>query len=242
MRGTPDYNNPEYTFFSVDTPNSDLFAERLGFSRLDNRGRILYMDDFRNGLIKWDLSSDSGGINPTHYFINGKSIGYYGAVKLDPIGNGGLSILTKKLLLPVSKRVGYEIGVYPVSNFGAMTLSFQHCFSTGAGKDAVLVIEQQTGKVKIDAVGGMQTIVIPANVSYFVDRWIAVKLVADFELGIFTRLMLGNTQYDLSAYSMNGGFTGQSGASFFELGCSGIDATYKEEIYLGYVIISGDEP
>jgi hypothetical protein len=241
-RGQPDYDNPNYTYFTVETPTSDLFAERLGFSRLDNRGRILWVDDFRNSLTRLRPDADAGGAIPVHVYGVVNAIGYSGSVKIDPLVNGGVSILYNSFLLPVSKRLGMETGIYLSSNFGRVEINLQHCVTQGNGYSASLFINHQTAELYISINGGTHSIVVPSSVGDYINKWIGVKLVADFETGKYERVMIGNTQYDLSSYSMAAGLSGLSGSTRIEVNNEGKTATYKEEIYLGYVVISGDEP
>lgn len=241
-RGQPDYNVPDYTFFSVETPNSDLFAERFGFSRLDNRGRILWIDDFRQGLARWNISSDAGGANPIVVYQRPFMLGNNGSIKIDPLVNGGLSMLTNQFILPVSKKLGIEVGLYLLNNYGQVDILLSHNYLVGTSKAAELRFVKQTGEVLVKTTGGNHTIITPGSVSNLVSRWISIKMVADYSTNHLYKVMLGNTEYDLSAFTMNNSVNGLSGSTYIEISSQGIDATYKEEFYLGYVIISGDEP
>ena len=241
-RGNNDYGNPDYSFFTVETPTGDLFAERLGFSRLDNRGRILWMDDFASSLSRWGADADAGGVIPVHTYGVVDAIGYSGSVKIDPLVNGGSSMLYKPFLLPVTRRMGIEAGIYLNSNFGRININLQHCVTQGAGYSASLYINNQTAELYITTSGGNHTLIIPSSVSDYVNKWIGVKLVANFETGKYERVMIANTQYDLSAYGMTTGVSGLSGSTYAEISDEGRSVTYKEEMYLGYVVISGDEP
>lgn len=241
-RGGPDYGNPDYSFFTVETPTSDIVSERLGFSRLDNRGRVLFIDDFTSGLHRWGLDMGASGIAPilTYNIVDDMSKG--GSVKIDPVADASLSMMHKIFVLPVSRRLGIEIGLYLISNFGRINIFLEHAITEGVTKSANLIIEHQTGNVEIAALSSTPVIIQNPALAGFVNRWMSLKIVANYETGYYERLMFGNHQYDISNYQMGSGVFGLSGTTYIEIMNEGRSATYKEECYLGYVIISGDEP
>jgi hypothetical protein len=69
-----------------------------------------------------------------------------------------------------------------------------------------------------------------------------VKFVIDVEQGKYVRAMLGNTQYDLSNYSLSSGGVGLSGDTYVQIGVEGSSAINKNPVDIAYIIISGDEP
>jgi hypothetical protein len=241
-RGQPDYNVPEYTFFSIETPNSDLFSERMGFSRLDNRGRILWVDDFRNGINRWKVANDNGGANPIHFFQTPFVLGYNGSVKINSQVNTGISEFFSDLILPVSRIMGFEVGLYLPSNYAQVEIVLSHKFSTSFGKGANLFITPATGEIVLHNGAGDHSVFTPSAIADLTNRWVVIKVVADFSTGKYVRVMIGNTQYDVSNLDLDTGNIGLVGATQIEVATLGTSATNKEPVYVGYVIISGDEP
>lgn len=241
-RGNPDYNVPEYDFFTVETPNSDIVAERQGFSRLDNRGRVLFSDDFRGGLNRWKLSYYPQSLAPVHIHDAGMSIGYHGAIRCASVEDGGYSGIYQRLILPVSSRLGYELGFYLPEDFASITCTLAHLYTGAACKAGTFTITGGTGEIKIHYPGGTYSILTPSSLALFTDRWVSVKLVIDVSTFKYVRFMIGNTQYDLEAYDLalsEGGFTG---ATLINFASAAEDAVNIEPGYIGYVIVSGDEP
>jgi hypothetical protein len=241
-RGEPDYGSPGYTFFTVETPIADVVAAGLGFSRLDNRGRILLIEDFRGGLNRWILETDAGGADPAVVYEEGKGVGFYGSCKMDPLVNGGTSGIYTDMILPVSTRLGIECGIYLTTNFGWTWAGVQHNYNGITAKGAGLGIVQGTGEVGIDTEVGWHSIMTPSSVGLIVNKWVSFKVVADFSTGKYVRAMIGNTEYDLSGYSLKVGLAGLVGDTFTETYVQGNSPVFKEEVYIGYVILSGDEP
>jgi hypothetical protein len=241
-RGSPDYGIPDYSFFAVETPVSDIIAERQGFSRLDNRGRVIYFDDFREGIFRWHLEQDGTGDFPKHLYTEGYSVGFYGAMMFRGNASGDVSGMFTRLNLPVSKKLGIEVSVYIINGFSRVNILLEHLYTGINGFRAELSILKQTGEFVIVNSGGDQHIFTPLDVTSLYNQWISVKIVADYSTGKYERLMIGNTQYDISSLSMTSGLTGFAGNTQAELYTSVSDATYKQPVYIGYVIISGDEP
>jgi hypothetical protein len=241
-RGSPDYNLPDYSFFAVETPISDIVAERQGFSRLDNRGRVLWFEDWRNGLARMTADYDSASTQVKHLYRNGYGVGFHGTVRLDPLANNGFASVANGLVLPVSKRLGIEFSFFVTGQSGKIVCGLEHNFDGTQRKAGGLVIQANTTSIAIQTPSSEQTMVTPSNSQYFQERFISVKFVVDVELGRYVRAMLGNTQYDLSAYSLSTGTGGPSGDTYFTIGIEGTSATNKNPVDIGYIIISGDEP
>lgn len=241
-RGSPDYGLPDYSFFSVETPISDVVAERQGFSRLDNRGRVLWFDDFRASLYRWQKDNDAPGVIPIHTLNKNLGVGYYGNVKLLPVGNAGVSQCSNRLVLPVSKRLGIETSFNFTDNSGDFGFAVQHAIVDGVMKSASVQVLPSSGEVKIYIPGGQQSVFTPSNVNYLRSSFVSLKVVSDFETGKYIRLMLGNNQYDISSYTMPNGIAGISGNTYFSFSSNGVDAIHINPVYVAYVIISGDEP
>lgn len=241
-RGHPDYNVADISFFSVDNSNADIIAERAGFSRLDNRGRVIWFDDFRQGLFRWSLQNNGTGLDPVHLYSEELSVGFHGAVKLDAVANNGVSQMDTSLVLPVSKRLGVEVSIRLISGFGDVEINLSHNYSGTTARDAIFYIAASTGAIKIYDNLTSRTVFTPSNVSQLLNSWITVKFVVDLENNRWMRAMLGNQQFDLSSYALRTGASSLNGFTEVIIRNTGIDATNKEEWYCGYVVISGDEP
>jgi hypothetical protein len=241
-RGNPDYNVPDYSFFAVETPLSDVIAERQGFSRLDNRGRILWMDDFRSGLYKWNLDNIDPGVVPVQVMEQGFLLGNHGSVKLQSINNDGSSGMFNQIIMPVSKRLGIEAGIYLPLHYADFNIVLSHLYSGSVMYGMQFIITSNTGAIGITTPSGLINVFTPSNISLLINRWIAIKLVADFSTGQYVRMMLGNTQYDFTAQNMSTGANGLVGATGAEIYSAAYSATHKEPVYVSHVIISGDEP
>jgi len=241
-RGSPDYGIPDYSFFTVETPVSDVVSERQGFSRLDNRGRVLWFEDWRGGLSRMSADYDSLSSQVAHIYHNDFGIGYHGIVTLDPLANNGYASLANAFMLPVSKRIGLEFGFKVPSHSGLISAFFSHNYLAGTAKMGILQVQADAASINIVTPTGYPIIFTPASPLYLQLRFVAIKFVIDVELNKYVRVMLGNTQYDISSYDLNNGGVGLSGDTYINVGIEGVSATNKNSVDIAYVIISGDEP
>jgi len=241
-RGQPDYGNPQLTFSTTVNNDLDLLAIEAGVARIDNRGRIIWYDDFRGGLSRWAIYGDGGGAFPVRNIEDGKGFGHYGSVKLDPVLTSGESYIEMNSVVPISAKMGIEVSILPVWSFGLFNLNLYGWFGGASGKYMNFSMEATTGDIKISHAGGSATVADISSPSLIIGRWNTIKIVGNYQTGQYERLFYGNTQYDISAYAMadvSNAIGGSIGAVISTLGLSG---AYIEPVYLGHVVISGDEP
>jgi hypothetical protein len=241
-RGSPDYNLPDYSFFTVETPVSDVVAERQGFSRLDNRGRVLWFEDWRNGLARMTKDYDSVPTQVKHLYRNGYGVGFHGLVELDPLANSGFASVSNGFMLPVSKRIGLEFSFLLGGQSGQLSGLLNHNYDGTNAKASRIQVAANGASIAIHASDGDHTIFTPSLALYLQVRFVSVKFVIDVEQGKYVRAMLGNTQYDLSNYSLSSGGVGLSGDTYVQIGVEGSSAINKNPVDIAYIIISGDEP
>jgi hypothetical protein len=70
--------------------------------------------------------------------------------------------------------------------------------------------------------------------------WVQIKVVGDWTTGKYKRAIIGDTQYDLSAYTMVTGATSINGLSQARIEVYGVTGTVAG--YMGYILITRDEP
>lgn len=241
-RGTPDYGNPNYTFSSVVNDNMDLLSMNAGVARIDNRGRIIWYDDFRGGLSRWAISASGSGITPILTQESGFSFGHYGSVKLDPFILGGESTMEMQSVAPVSEKIGIEVSVYPVQGFASFSLNLYGWHTGSNGKYMAFYLESGTGDIKINHLSGLAMVADISSSALVMGRWNTIKLVGNYLTGKYERLLYGNTQYDISSYFMPNVSNAIGGHISIGITVESVANPNFEPVYIGHVIISGDEP
>lgn len=241
-RGATDYGVPDYSFFAVETPVSDVVAERLGFSRLDNRGRIFLIEDWRESYYRWQITSDGGGSDPVHKISNTQNVSLHGYVSLDPVIENGTSEISTNLVLPVSKRLGVEVNFLPVVFPSTLSIFLSHAYDDSHAYLSNILLLSSTMHVLLVDPNGSQTIISSNLASKIANYATSIKFVIDVSTGRYVRLLLGNTQYDLSSYSVPTTVSGLSGATQITVRSVGGVAPNISAYNINYIVLSGDEP
>lgn len=238
-RGNPDWNVPVLASAVPITENADMFATLNGFSRVDNRGRIVWFDDFREGVFRWEDVSDAGALSPIHVFDTGLSYGRTGAALLDPVVNGGSAFMVMQTVIPVSQKMGIEIAIRPLTNFSNFTAEMYVSDDEGASHYASMKLNDTTSTVQLRSTNVFTSSLGSAA---FVDRWVVMKMTFDIVTDKFDRLVIGNNTYDGSAIALGTGAAGLNGQCYVALHADANDVTNIGAFYVGYVIITADEP
>lgn len=238
-RGYPDYNNPVYSLASKNIDFGILALAQMGIASIDGRGRIVWFENWREGIYKWSLNNAGDAFPPrlttTRSFIAPASCEFvYGT--LAGVGEVGI---TRETTLYSPGRLGVEFSL-SMSN---LNNDFRLYFRVGTLTEimlALLTIHSSTGDVIIQDDITDRTI---TNVlgQLGVVTFIPVKLVVDFITHSFVRLMIGELSFDLSQY-----VTWDLMPVSREFVSVGFDVLATGAVYtsdfLGHVIFTTDEP
>lgn len=242
MRGQPDYMvlRTETARTIQSEINSGVYD--VGFSRIDSGGRLIWFDDFRAGLHRYNLFIDGAGLLPLLDVSEYHMFGFSPTAKFQPVAQDGQSGLDAYFVMPVSGKIGLEFGFYKSLNGGQLDVTFVFCTSTGSNRTFSVTLDEQTSKIYITANGSLQLIYSPSISAEMENRHKAIKLIVDPSTGLYDSLLVGTGFVDLSSYLAPLSFTSDAGTVFMEFVVSGISGTYKEPIWIDYIAISADEP
>lgn len=241
-RGSPDYLVLQTQTIRQTVSQEYLSAFDIGFSRFDGGGRVLWFDDFTSGVGRSVVAGNGGGASPYLTFDNGKRFGMSGGVVLDPVLLNGQSVISNYFTLPASGNIGFEAAIYFPQNFGRASIEFGGAVLGDNFVFGTMYFEEGTGKVYLSVSGGTQLVYTPNNINSFQDHYIAFKLLYNPSTGEYKSLLIGSEFIDLSGiYSDDGGIL-EDGTVFYSVSCFGKAGGKVEPVYLGYVIISADEP
>lgn len=252
-RGTPDGKIDEFLYASQASDVSIVSNMLWGFSPLDGRGRVVYMDTFNNGLMGVDAYSTGAGVNPAWNNIAPVFSPPYSA-KVDPgVVSGDRSIVGRHSFMGVTPRVGIESAFYFTQTTPgySIVLDYTLAKNNAAGNQngffAVLRYDHASGNWQIYVAGGTWTTIFHNNTNTptaGAEMWIQHKLVCDFYTGKYIRAMIGDSSYDLSTYNMytpgpitpifKGYLYGESRSESYGAGTT--------PGYIGYILITKDEP
>jgi len=241
-RGSPDYQNISTNTVRVEQGGVNSPAFDIGFSRMDGGGRVVWFDDFRAGLYRYQLDVDAGANAPELDYSEGHLYGFSPTMKLDPLVNGGITGFHTFFDMPASGKIGFEFSVYLITNHGRINTNFAMATATGANYFFGMKIDDTTHNISLSTASGYTLVFTPTVGSYFLNRHVTFKLIVDPEHGNYDKLFVGSQMMDVSSKTAAQGFTNQAGAAYFDFYNEGRSPTIKEEIWLNYLIFSADEP
>lgn len=239
-RGLPDYYNPD-TIVSQRLANVEEVVTAIRkIGSIDNRGRTLFIDDFNEDLAGWVVSSEDAAADPV--LSTGQAFIPPAAVYLDAGDTGGddNSKLTKIIQLGASARIGFELSYWYHSDAPMLQAEIRYDL---AGDDyfAYLSVTPADGAVRIWSSAGWTTICNVGYNAWSEGAWLPLKFVADFETGEYVRLLVGQEEYDISAYVLMSTILAVAGRAEFRLICyptgEGADTGY-----IGHAVGTVDEP
>jgi len=241
-RGTPDYGIPDYQVAIEQNDLSIFSLVESGFTFMDGKGRIIWYENFKQGLYKWNISAGGGGEIPSHIASFAYSYGFYGCVVLNPVVNGGDVVMLAQQNISFAKRAGLEVYMNMASNHGRCTFSIQVSDIDVHAYTAKIYVEEGTGDIYLVHSGGTTKIYDMPNNSYISNHWTNLKIVGDVSTGAYFRFTIGGNQIDVSAYTMVEVSTGIKGRATIDLRNDGKTGGNTGQLYIGGVLLSVDEP
>lgn len=224
-------------------PIADLgeLAARLGaLSTFDRRGEVLFQSDFEYELGQFTTATSGTGAAvaavSTPLYLGPKSI------KLTGGSDGTRLARIFWHAAPVKEnKWGLEVSV----DFGSFVESFELCMRYYDGTneyDALIKIVAADWSIQVeDNVAGWVTIGTFGFFGASGASFHTIKLVADFANKVYTRVIIGSREIDLSDYTLL--LTGAPGEYnlFHRLTLVSLD-TKNAIAHLGHIIVTGNEP
>lgn len=197
-RGQPDFG--AYQQKTVGGTLADLgeaVARLDSIVTFDRRGDVIDLDDFEGTVIIGEITAGQVALDSTHVRSGSQALKITTAAA---IGNN--PHIAKRLSSFGSKRQGAEI------HFSNPT-AVSHLEFYLEQDDAVARLFSEvefyfnTGVIRVsDRFAGWVNIATVATPQRLASLYYPIKLVVDFSTGMYVRLLLMDTEYDLSAYTM----------------------------------------
>lgn len=250
--GQPDGGVNQYGNASAASDIGSLTNYLWGFSPVDGRGRMVYMDTFNNGLSGWhpvysgagsaaaSLSNEINFMPPYSALLNAGTTG--------PLGNG-FSEIVRSFQLSTSFRLGAEFSVQ-VGGAGGDNVpgAYEMELFLGRGTD------QYAGSMRLSVSDRKWQVYTPSGYvdipgadypagyfSSYETAYVQSKMVVDFSTGKYVRALIGENQYDLSSYDMATAPVASNEGMATVAVFAWADGTNTNG-RIGYVIFTKDEP
>ncbi len=183
---------------------SDLgeLAARLGsIVRYDRRGLVFLLDDFESPTLNWLASSNAGGTDPV---LSSVSVweGAQSVYLATAAEASTYAAIQRNFPLVRSGKIGIEctalLGIHTPGYLRARMLIYN---GTNYLR-AELRLDNEAGTATIVTPSGNIEVATNCFPPLLSNCFMPVKLVVDIDTGLYTRLIIGPTEYDLSAYSL----------------------------------------
>lgn len=241
-RGAPDYQVLQTQTIKQTTASEYVSAFDIGFSRIDQGGRVIWFDDFRAGISRMFSFGITGADIPRLDAGFNKMYGYYPSIKLQSNVLNGNAVVGKQFSAPASGILGVEFSVYLESLHSAFVCEFGGVVSGYAGWQGFVAVRPSTNIVQIPSSAGLVTVYTPQNANNMLSRWLSMKITFEPLTGNYKEFIIGGKRIDISAYYMEDPIIDEGGTVFFDFYVNGEDAVNVKSANVGYVIMTADEP
>lgn len=239
-RGQQDYGQyASQTQYATMSDLAQLAAWLIDYFSADNRGIVVFTDDFEGALLKWNkMTSNSGtSLQSSAHAKSGSQSIELDVAKVLAAGAG----IYREFGIQPSQRLGCEINFCkPDSNtYYIQRLSYHD--GTNAWQGAVKIdfstniLSIQTGATT------WQTIATLPAFSGSDQAFHPIKLVVDFDTKTYVRLIVDNGNYVVSNYSLYESVSAINQRILLEMELWGLNTT-GGQLYLDDAVFTQSEP
>jgi len=217
----------------------ELGVRLKSIDTFDRRGDVLWLDDFEDNINKWLTAAGGSGASVALSTDTARSGGTSAKLTTGNLAGDYASIYAYHQILPLSKW-GFEISFTYNSNMRKYTWAISRLTGT-MEYTAEITLDLTTSELKLKGLNG--DIVIDSGVVLFEDIhcFHKVKLVADFANSRYTRLLLDDRTYDISAHSLyQASSTTKPFINIYTFVYTNVDS--NESAYVDDAIITQNEP
>lgn len=177
-------------------------AARLGsIVTFDRRGNIIFLDDFESGIEKWTHESFAGGEGLAWSSIHARNGDFSAKLTTDDHTNDD-AVMIATIPYPALSQIGFEFSFLRDSYLKQITIAIE--LETGA--DVVSAGATWTAATKTwtvtDKDGAVHNLTPTITLGIDYPMFFTVKLVADFINRNYIRLIINNTEFNLSGITL----------------------------------------
>lgn len=239
-RGYPDYNNPFYAIASASVDFSQVIALASGIVPVDNLGRMITGEAFREGIENWSRYMTTADVTieaNTQHCEFPPACCLVNFAGLSAVDYGYLKRLYATTMIPVW---GIEYSLAAANLEKSVTAWIEQASGLSGYKFSLRV---NTNSHVVQYYNGTSWVTV--GPAYFNnDPWIyqTIKMVVDFQAGTLKRVIIGDSRYDFDIPA--GEVTAYGGAVYYteagllveEIAGSG------GEVRIGHAYITIEEP
>jgi len=236
----PDYTSKwkNKTIFSI-VDNGELAVRLGGINTYDRRGNVIWLDDFEDGINKWNTGGNGLGNAVTNSVTASMTKG--ASAKLTTGSTGAFnSQMYMYRALPVLGKLGHEFS-FTFDNDMAEIIVY---FYVRSGLDlylAGLKLDNTNDRIQYyDNLGAWQDLLTAVSWQYATYNFATIKLVADFANNTYERLIFRDTETDMTAYPLRNALAANEQRWEWFISCTGTNGN-NAVCYVDNVIITQNE-
>lgn len=239
--GTPDWGLTAGQVTVYQLTDMAELAVRLGsIVTHDRRGDVIWLDNFEDGLGKWDSSSSGAGAGVGLSSARARS-GWLSALLTAGSDGSRYAEIYRGFNLPVLSRLGVEISFNVPVAFESLVLQLHVLDGSTRYRFEVTYDDANNRLDRLNDAGGLTTVASSVILAGWGKMFHTLKLVGDLTTGKYQRLILNDATYDLSdgaAFS-----SADAGAARLEmtLRVTGRSAQ-NDTVHIDDVIVTQNEP
>lgn len=228
---------------STRFPLADLgeLAARLGsIVTYDRRGEVIWLDDISKGVAPYYQTLNGTGSEVYTHNENSLFSGF--TMRLVAGSDGGkLANISKDFSPMVLSKIGIEVGVSFPTDFDRFSVIITR-YDGSHYHTALIQLDEVNDDIEIWKDDGTWE-VIQSSISFTTSTTIykRIKLVADMENLVYTRLLFDDLIFDLSSYGIRASVSAANPFHRINLSLVG-RAANNDYCDVGYVIITDNEP
>lgn len=238
-RGFEDYENPSYSIAGRTIDISQMILSLSGVYSLDGLGRVIYADDFENGIGTYH---EIDAFFPGPLIATGKEaeLGSVSmSVDVGTPGLGGLKDVFKQLTANPTQSVGMQTSIAWHADAALYYLRLEYTDGVIA-RSGILKIDPATRNVSYQSGASLVVLAQLPTLPTLV-TWVPIKMVLNLTDNTYRRIIIGNTVYDvdgiLAAPSVI--FPGKGLGFGWTFDRSG---AVDKIGYIGHVLVTLDDP
>ena len=225
------------------SPLADLgeLAARLGsINTFDRRGDTVWMDDFEDGIIKWDWAGGGTGATVASNTTRARN-GAKSAVLTTGNAINNWAMIRHWMPPPVVGKLGYELSFTKHDSMRGLEVYAYRYDGTNV-IDMSVHVDVVNSRLQVMGAGATW-VTVQEDVALKASTYLfhTLKVVVDWENGTYARLLLDGLELDLSAYALQSTEDDSAPHMRFQVFVYTTVAS-NISIYLDDVIITQNEP
>jgi len=238
--GHPDYGqDTQKQTIHVVTDLGELAARINPLNVFDRRGDMVFWDGFESGMGNWEVSGGGLGYAVTETPYTSRAGGW--SAKLTTGSTLTKMVKIRKYIgFPVLGAFGMEFSFTLQANLNYLRIQLE-ADNLIENKLLSVQYEVDTDELKV-YIGGLGYTVIDSalNLRAYDQQFHTLKIVGDLSSQYYKRLMLNQTEYDLSSYPI--GITATAALNYLSAELTVVSDAANRDIYVDSCIITQNEP